>query len=49
MKAWAEARSGIFVSIDAEQGNALKEIQTESLDSALRRNNVPTPIRGALP
>ena len=29
MKAWAKARSGIFVPIDAEQGNVLKEIQTE--------------------
>lgn len=29
MKAWAKTRSSIFVPIDAEQGNALKEIQTE--------------------
>jgi hypothetical protein len=29
MKAWAKARSGIFVPIDGEQGNALKEIQVE--------------------
>jgi hypothetical protein len=29
MKAWAKAHSGIFVPIDAEQGNVLTEIQTE--------------------
>jgi hypothetical protein len=29
MKAWAKARSGIFVPIDSEQGDALREIQVE--------------------
>lgn len=29
MKAWAKARSGIFVPIDGDQGNALREIQAE--------------------
>lgn len=29
MKAWAKVRSGIFVPIDAAQGDALKEIQAE--------------------
>jgi hypothetical protein len=29
MKAWAKARSGMFVPIDAAQGDALKEIQGE--------------------
>ena len=28
MKAWAKTRSGIFVPIDTDQANALKEIQT---------------------
>ena len=29
MKTWAKARSGIFVPIDGEQGDALREIQAE--------------------